>query len=69
MSALLSAEHITQGYGEKIILEDINLVLNRGEIVSLLGVSGTGKTTLFHVLSGLTKPRPSFSRVKPFPCH
>lgn len=57
MSALLSAEHITQGYGEKIILEDINLVLNRGEIVSLLGVSGTGKTTLFHVLSGLTKPR------------
>ncbi len=57
MSALLSAEHITQGYGEKIILEDISIVLDRGEIVSLLGVSGTGKTTLFHVLSGLTKPR------------
>ena len=55
--ALLAAEHITKAYGEKVILKDVSLVLDRGEIVSLLGVSGAGKTTLFHVLSGLTGPQ------------
>lgn len=41
--------------GEKII-EDVSLTLNEGELVSLLGVSGSGKTTIFNVLSGLLKP-------------
>ncbi|MBR5825777.1 MAG: ABC transporter ATP-binding protein [Clostridia bacterium] len=41
--------------GEKII-EDVSLTLNEGELVSLLGVSGSGKTTVFNVLSGLLKP-------------
>lgn len=54
--ALLRAENITKKYGEKTIIENVNLELNRGEIVSLLGVSGAGKTTLFHVLSGLIEP-------------
>ncbi len=55
--ALLRAENITKEYNGKTIIEDINIVLNKGEIVSLLGVSGVGKTTLFHVLSGLTAPK------------
>ena len=54
--ALLRAEHITKKYDDKTIIEDINIELNKGEIVSLLGVSGAGKTTLFHVLSGLKTP-------------
>ncbi len=54
--ALLSAEHVTKKYGQRTIIEDIQLELKKGEIVSLLGISGTGKTTLFHILSGLTQP-------------
>lgn len=54
--ALLKAENITKKYGERTIISNINLELNQGEIVSLLGVSGAGKTTLFHVLSGLIEP-------------
>ena len=38
------------------MLEDISISLNRGELVSLLGVSGAGKTTLFNVISGLYVP-------------
>ena len=54
--ALLKAEHISKSYGEKQVLQDINIHLDQGELVSLLGVSGSGKTTLFHILSGLVTP-------------
>ncbi len=53
---VLQAEHITHRYEENNIIEDVSLHLNEGEIVSLLGVSGVGKTTLFHALSGLIHP-------------
>lgn len=53
---VLKAEHITKSYGDTTILEDVSLHLNRGELVCILGVSGAGKTTLFHVLSGLVTP-------------
>ncbi len=53
---LLKAEHITKRYDQRTIIKDINLELNKGELVSLLGVSGAGKTTLFHILSGLITP-------------
>ncbi len=54
--SLLKAENIGVSFeGEKII-ENVSLSLNEGETVSLLGVSGGGKTTLFNVLSGLLAP-------------
>ncbi len=53
---LLRAEHITKQYGDKTIIRDISVHLDSGELVSLLGLSGAGKTTLFHVLSGLVTP-------------
>lgn len=52
----LRAVGITKSYGERTIIEDVNVTLNAGEIVCLLGVSGAGKTTLFHCLSGLIAP-------------
>lgn len=54
--SILRCENISVSFDGKRIIEDINLHLNEGEIVSLLGVSGGGKTTLFNVLSGLTVP-------------
>lgn len=53
---VLKAEQITKQYSGRTIIEDINIDLREGELVSLLGVSGAGKTTLFHVLSGLVPP-------------
>ncbi len=53
--ALLEARNVTKKY-DRVIIENINIALEQGELVSLLGVSGAGKTTLFHVLSGLIKP-------------
>mgnify|MGYP001393492238 CR=1 FL=1 len=52
----LSVKGVSASYDKVKIIEDINIGLNQGEIVSLLGVSGVGKTTLFQVISGLLKP-------------
>lgn len=42
--------------GESIVVEDVNLQVNAGEIVCLVGKSGCGKTTILHALSGLSAP-------------
>lgn len=56
MQKILCANNISKSYGDKEVLKDINLTLDEGELVCLLGVSGVGKTTLFNILSGLMKP-------------
>ena len=57
MKELLRAEGISKTYEDgRHVLGDISITLNEGEIVSLLGVSGVGKTTLFNIMSGLIRP-------------
>jgi ABC-type nitrate/sulfonate/bicarbonate transport system ATPase subunit len=53
---ILTVDNISKSYDDKQVLDNINITLNRGELVSILGVSGVGKTTLFNVLSGLSMP-------------
>ncbi|MDR1764505.1 MAG: ABC transporter ATP-binding protein [Lachnospiraceae bacterium] len=50
------ARGISKNYEGEPVIRDVDLYINRGEIVSLVGPSGIGKTTLFTVLSGLEKP-------------
>ncbi len=52
----LKVNRVTKAFGDEKIIEDVSLELCEGEIVSLLGVSGGGKTTLFNVIAGLTTP-------------
>lgn len=52
----LETKQITKSFDGKKIIEDISISLRKNEIVSLLGVSGAGKTTLFNVISGLIVP-------------
>lgn len=54
--SLLKAANITVSFEGTKIIENVSLSLNEGETISLLGVSGGGKTTLFNVLSGLYSP-------------
>lgn len=55
MAELIVSE-ITKKFDEKTVIEKISLQLFHNELVSLLGRSGAGKTTLFHVIAGLLKP-------------
>ena len=54
--AILKVEGVTKTFDSETIIENISLELHEGEIVSLLGVSGGGKTTLFNIIAGLTLP-------------
>ena len=53
---ILTVEGVTKSFGEKTVIRDISIRLDRGELVCLLGQSGAGKTTLFNVISGLYEP-------------
>lgn len=55
-NSVLSAESISKSFDGKKIINNINIHLENKEIVSLLGQSGVGKSTLFNVLSGLYLP-------------
>ena len=52
----LSVNNIYKSFGDKKVLNGVSIEVNDGEIVSLLGVSGGGKTTLFNVISGIYTP-------------
>ena len=56
MSLVLKAEHIRKSFGNVEVLKDINLSVEKGSVVSILGPSGTGKTTFLRCLNYLEKP-------------
>lgn len=54
--AVLSVKDVSKSFDEEKIIEHVSLELHEGEIVSLLGISGGGKTTLFNIIAGLSLP-------------
>lgn len=49
---LLTAESITKSYSEKILLNNISIGINEGDKVGVIGINGTGKTTLLKIIAG-----------------
>ncbi|MBE6750353.1 MAG: ABC transporter ATP-binding protein [Ruminococcaceae bacterium] len=56
MSELLCCENLTKFYGKNCALNNVNLTLESGKIVGLLGPNGSGKTTLIKIINGLLTP-------------
>jgi len=54
---MLKVKTITAGYGAADILHDVELHVDTGEIVALLGANGAGKSTLLKIITGLLQPR------------
>ncbi len=52
----LELKNITKAFGSVVANKDINLTLNKGEILSILGENGSGKTTLMNMISGIYYP-------------
>lgn len=53
---LLLAEHLSLNYGTKQLLEDVSLFLNPGDKVGIIGINGTGKSTLLRLLASVLEP-------------
>lgn len=56
MDSAISINDLTKQYGEKVVVDHVNLTIKEGELFGLLGVNGAGKTTVIKMLCGLTKP-------------
>lgn len=52
----LEVKGVTKSFDGRPIIQNINITLEQGELVCLLGPSGVGKTTLFNIISGLMQP-------------
>lgn len=50
---MLQCQNVSAGYGERLILKDVNFSIEEGEFVGLIGSNGTGKSTLIKCISGL----------------
>lgn len=55
-STVIRFEHVTKAYGEHIILTDFNLEIHKGEFLTMIGSSGSGKTTVLRLINGLLTP-------------
>lgn len=51
-AALVELRHLTFGYGERVVLDDISLSIPRGKVTALMGASGGGKTTILRLIGG-----------------
>jgi len=53
---MIRVEHLSKSFNGQVVLDDINLSLEKGEILAILGESGTGKSVLLKSMMGLIKP-------------
>ena len=55
-SSGLRIEKLRKSYRKRVVIRDVSMSLNRGEVVALLGPNGSGKTTSFYAIAGLVFP-------------
>ena len=50
---MIELQHVSAGYGSKLVVEDISLAPRPGQVLTLLGPNGSGKSTLLRTIAGL----------------
>ena len=49
---MLTIENLTHGFGDRVLYKDVNIRINKGDKIGLVGVNGCGKSTLINILNG-----------------
>ena len=55
-TSVIEAEHLTKGFGDRLLIEDLSFSLPKAGIVGIIGPNGAGKTTLFRMITGQEQP-------------
>lgn len=53
---ILTMEHLTKSYTERLLFDDTSFSINEGEKIGLIGINGTGKSTLLRIVAGVEEP-------------
>ena len=61
---LITCKNLGKSYGQKKVLENVNLTIESGKIYGLLGTNGSGKTTLIKLINGLLVPTKGEIQIK-----
>ncbi len=56
MTEILRLDHLGKSFGDHVVLRDINLTVNKGEVISIIGSSGSGKSTMLRCINLLEEP-------------
>ena len=62
----LKLENLSLKFGKLVVLDNLNLILNSGQILGLLGSNGAGKSTIFNLIIGLIKPSAGLVKINSF---
>lgn len=61
--AVIQFEHVKKAFGDEVVIPDLSFTVNQGELVTILGSSGSGKTTTLKMINGLIKPSAGAIRI------
>ena len=53
---ILKIENLSKSFGNHEVLKNVNLAMDKGEIIAVIGSSGSGKSTMLRCINGLVKP-------------
>ena len=53
---ILNVEKVSKAFGEKVLLDNVTLGINKGDKIGIIGVNGTGKSTLLKIIAGIEEP-------------
>lgn len=56
MEYIVKLENLTKQYGKHVVVDRVNMTIEKGHVYGLIGPNGAGKTTIMRMIAGLTEP-------------
>ena len=53
---ILNIEHVSKVFGEKVVLDHVSYGVHQGDKIGIIGINGTGKSTILKIIGGLEEP-------------